>query len=140
MKPVTSIQIEMSRTFFPRSVTLAIIFASESGRIRLGFVIKSWARTGIKAFLHSEMAAIARESKIPLKWISGKKRQEQWILADCPHGKLFDQKTWPEIYRWATEGMTRLRPAVMKRLASFRFKRTPTPRRRRTNQPSLALQ
>jgi len=103
-------------------VSFAVIFASDRERIRVGFTLNNNARPELRQFLRSQVASIAGEAMLPLKWMSRKKGGWQWVLAEYARGELFDQSIWPDIHGWVAEGLARLMPAVKKRLLDFRHR------------------
>jgi hypothetical protein len=107
------------------SVRLAILLSSESAKIRVGFVIKNGAQRTLRLYIHSQIGSISRDVGTRFKLVSRNKNQEPWILADCPHGKLSDQTTWPEIHNWVLEVFPKLLQAVKTRLEGFRYRREP---------------
>jgi hypothetical protein len=108
-----------------KSVRLAILFSSERAKIRVGFVIKNGAQRTLRLFIQSQIGSISREVGTRFKLLPRNKNQEPWILADCPHGKLFDQTTWPEIHNWVLKIFPKLLQAVKTRLEGFRYRREP---------------
>jgi len=107
------------------NVRMAILFCSIAATIRVGFLIKNRAQQALCSFLKSQIDSISREVGTRFKLMPQNKNQEPLILADCPHGKLFDQTTWPEIYNWVLEVFPKLLQAVKIRLEGFRYRREP---------------
>jgi hypothetical protein len=110
------------------NVRLAILFSSVKAKIRVGFVIKNGAQRALRSFLKSQIDSISRDVGTRFKLMPRNKNQEPLILADCPHGKLFDQTTWPEIYNWVLKVFPKLLQAVKTRLEVFRYRREPAAR------------
>src|SRR6202011_1878819 len=110
------------------NVRLAILFSYVTSKIRVGFLIKYGAQRALRSFLKSQIDSISRDVGTRFKLIPRNKNQEPLILADCPRGKLFDQTTWPEIYKWVLEVFPKLLQAVKTRLEVFRYRREPAAR------------
>jgi hypothetical protein len=107
------------------NVRLAILFSYVTSKIRVGFIIKNGAQRALRIFLESQIETISRDVGTRFELMPRNKNQEPLILADCPHGKLFDQTTWPEIYNWVLEVFPKLLQAVKIRLEGFRYRREP---------------
>jgi hypothetical protein len=110
------------------NVRLVIVFSYVTSKVRVGFLVKNGAQRALRLFLKSQIGSISRDVGTRFKLIPRDKNQEPLILADCPHGKLFDQTTWPEIYNWVLKVFPKLLQAVQTRLEGFRYRREPVAR------------